>query len=123
MEAERIKKENLQREIEIAKSNALEVEQRMEAKKQEEMSADKLALMNKFGYEVEDGEDEEEDTGVTSNRDHAVKQKAEQAQKLRSNNNQPTKSQLRAETMKAKADKNAKKEERRKRAAKGERRR
>lgn len=122
IEAERLKKESLQKEIEIAKSNALEVEQRMEAKKKEEMSADKLALLDKFGYEVEDEEDGEEETGVTNNRDHAAKQNMEQAQTLRSNHNQ-TKAQQRAETKKAKADKNAKKEERRKRAVKGERRR
>jgi len=117
-----LKKESLQKEIEIAKINALEVEQRLEAKKLEAMSAEKLALLDKFGYEVEDEEDEEEDTGVTTNRDHAVKQSAEHSQKLRSNN-QPSKMQLRAETKKATADKNAKKEERRKRASKGERKR
>mmetsp|Transcript_9602 Transcript_9602/g.19315 ORF Transcript_9602/g.19315 Transcript_9602/m.19315 type:complete len:209 (+) Transcript_9602:2045-2671(+) len=122
LEAERLKKESLQKEIEIAKINALEVEQRLEAKKLEAMSAEKLALLDKFGYEVEDEEDEEEDTGVTTNRDHAVKQSAEHSQKLRSNN-QPSKMQLRAETKKATADKNAKKEERRKRASKGERKR
>lgn len=122
LEAERLEKERLQREIEIAKSNALEVEQRMEAKKLETMSADKLALLDKFGYEVEDEEGEEEDTGVTTNRDHAANKSAEHSQKLRSTN-QPSKAQLRAETTKAKADKNAKKEERRKRAAKGERKR
>mmetsp|Transcript_19008 Transcript_19008/g.27068 ORF Transcript_19008/g.27068 Transcript_19008/m.27068 type:complete len:209 (-) Transcript_19008:471-1097(-) len=122
LEAERLEKERLQREIEIAKSNALEVEQRMEAKKLETMSADKLALLDKFGYEVEDEEGGEEDTGVTTNRDHAANKSAEHSQKLRSTN-QPSKAQLRAETTKAKADKNAKKEERRKRAAKGERKR
>ncbi|KAL7495195.1 hypothetical protein ACHAWT_007752 [Skeletonema menzelii] len=123
LETERLKKESLQREIEIAKTNALEVEQRLEAKKLETMSADKLALLDKFGYEVDDEENEDEEAGVATNRDHAAKQSAEHSQKLRSNNNQPSKAQLRAETMKAKADKNAKKEERRKRAVKGERKR
>ena len=122
LETERLEKERLQREIEIAKTNALEVEQRLEAKKQETISADKQALLDKFGYEVEDEEGDEEDAGLATNRDHAAKQSAEHSQKLRSNN-QPSKAQLRAETSKAKADKNAKKEERRKRAAKGERQR
>ena len=122
LETERLKKESLQREIEIAKTNALEVEQRLEAKKLETMSADKLALLDKFGYEVDDEENEEEEAGATTNRDHAAKQSAENTQKLRSKN-QPSKAQLRKETMKAKADKDAKKEERRKRAAKGERKR
>jgi hypothetical protein len=117
LEAERLKKESLQREIEIAKSNALEVEQRMEAKKIVGMSADKLALLDKFGYEVDDEEDEEEDTGVTKISDHAPKQGVEKKP------SQPSKKELRAETAKAKADRNAKKEERRKRATKGERRR
>ncbi|KAL7441396.1 hypothetical protein ACHAXM_007891 [Skeletonema potamos] len=117
LEAERLKKESLQREIEIAKSNALEVEQRMEAKKLVGMSADKLALLDKFGYEVDDEEDEEEDTGVTKISDHAPKQGVEKKP------SQPSKKELRAETAKAKADRNAKKEERRKRATKGERRR
>lgn len=116
IEAERLKKESLQKEIEIAKSNALEVEQRMEAKKLEGMSADKLALLDKFGYEIDDEEDVEEDTGVTKISDHAPKQSAEKP-------SQPSKKELRAETAKAKADRNAKKEERRKRATKGERRR
>lgn len=117
-----MKNESLQRDIESAKSNAIDVEQRLEAKKLEVMDSDKLALISKFGYEVDAEEDVEEDTGVTTNRDHASKQAAEHSQQLRSKN-QPSKDELRAETKKAKADKNAKKEERQKRATKGERKR
>ena len=124
LEALSLQKESLQRDIEIAQSNALEVEQRLEAKKKEGISADKLALMDKFGYMAEEGEEEagDDNGGATSNRDHAAAQHVENAKKIRSQYQQ-TKKEARAETKKAQADKNAKKEERRKRATKGERRR
>lgn len=123
LEALNLQKESLQREIEIAQSNALEVEQRLEAKKAEGISAEKLALMDQYGYEVEGEEDiDGDDDGGASNREHAAKQHVENAKKTRSQYQQ-TKKDARAETKQAKADKNAKKEERRKRATKGERKR
>ena len=124
LDALNLQKESLQREIEIAQSNALEVEQRLEAKKAEGISAEKLALMDQYGYEVEGEENVDgDDNGGASNRDHAAKQHVlENAKKTRSQYQQ-TKKDARAETKQAKADKNAKKEERRKRATKGERKR
>lgn len=127
LEALSLQKQSLQRDIEIAQSNALELEQRSEAKKTERIhaNADKLALIDKFGYEEDDEDASVSDTGGITNREHTavvVQNNVENAKKIRSNNQQ-TKKEARAETAKNKADRNAKKEERRKRATKGERRR
>lgn len=120
---------NLQKEIELAQQNALEVEARkqmeLESNKLENMSKDKIALMSKYGYE--DGSDDaeiEHDGGDSekpmSNRQHAAAMSHQNAQKQKSAPVQ-TKQEARQETAKAKADKNAKKEERRKKAGKRER--
>jgi len=121
---------NLQKEIELAQKNALEVEARkqkeLEGNKVENMSKEKIALMAMYGYEdendgAEEGEDGEDSGKPMTNRDHAAAVNAQNAQKQKSTSNVQTKDQARAETKKAKADKMAKKEERRKRAGKKER--
>ena len=129
----------LQKEIERAQKNALEVEARkqmeLERQKLKNISVEKMALIAKFGYEEENDENEDsEDEGKTNsgsgedsykpltNREYAAQVSLQNAQKLRSAHKQ-TKKEARTETAKAKADRDAKKEERRKRAVKGERRR
>lgn len=121
---------NLQKEIALAQKNALEVEarkqQELEASKVENMSKEKIALMSQYGYE--DAEDAEIglDGGalenLMTNRDHAATVSLQNTQKQRSGNTQ-TKQEARQVTAKAKEDKNAKKEERRKKAGKRERHR
>lgn len=134
MEIQEATNANLQKEIELAQKNALEVEARkqaeLEANKVENMSGDKIALMAKYGYEDGNNDDVDgaaNDGGVDtekpmSNRDHAAAVNQQNAQKQRSTHTQ-TKKEARAETAKAKADRNAKKEERRKKAGKRERHR
>ena len=89
------------------------------------MSADRIALMAKFGYEAdEDHEVEEEDDSgkPKTNREIAAEQNLKKSRELRSAATQ-TKKDARSETKKAKELQAAKKEERRKRASKGERKR
>lgn len=120
---------DLQKEIELAQQNALEVEERkqkeLEASKLENMSGDKMALMAKYGYEDGDEEDEAGNGGddsekPVSNREYAAAMSRENGQKQRSTKVQ-TKMEARQETKMAKASKEAKKEERRKKAGKKER--
>ncbi|KAL7517232.1 hypothetical protein ACHAWX_002167 [Stephanocyclus meneghinianus] len=122
---------SLQKEIELAQKNQLELEARkqmeLESKKLENMSADRIALMAKFGYEMEDGSDDEEEDNEEcdkpiSNREHAAQQALKSAREQRTVHKQ-TKKEAQMETKMAKEAQNAKKEERRKKATKGERRR
>ncbi|KAL3775907.1 hypothetical protein ACHAWO_012554 [Cyclotella atomus] len=121
---------SLQKEIELAQKNQLELAARkqheLESKKVENMSADRIALMAKFGYENDEDSDnaeEEEDDKPKTNREVAAEQNhLKNSRDLRSAAVQ-TKKDARAETKKAKELQAAKKEERRKRATKGERKR
>ena len=94
----------------------------MEDNKPENMSAEKIALMAKFGYE--DGDDNADGGGdaekTMNNRDHAAAVTRKAAEKQKTVKTQ-TKQDARAETKQANADKLAKKEERRKKAGKQER--
>ena len=102
----------------------------MEAKKQRElhdgkvenMSADKMAMMSRFGYEQPDDNEAGDSEQPMSNKDHAAATNRDNAKKLRSGVVQ-TRQEERQKTKQAKADKLAKKEERRKRAGKQERHR
>eukprot|EP00804_Cyclotella_cryptica_P019152 CCRYP_017786-RA/>CCRYP_017786-RA protein AED:0.42 eAED:0.43 QI:403/0/0.5/1/1/1/2/0/109 len=80
------------KEIELAQKNQLELEARkqmeLERKKLENMSADRIALMAKFGYEVEHDSDDEEDEKEESdkpisNREHAAQQALKSAREQR----------------------------------------
>ena len=117
---------SLLREIELSQQNALEIEARKQAElendKPENMSEAKLALLTKYGYENDEAEgDDDEDTDAPiTNRDQAAALSLQKSQKLKSVKGQ-TKEDARKETKQMKADKTAKKEERRKKAAKRER--
>jgi len=119
---------NLQKEIDLAQKNAVEVEARkqmeLESNKVENMSKDKIALMAMYGYEDGNDNNETQNDGESdkpvTNRDVAAAVNRQNTQKQKSVQTQ-TKQEARQETKKAKADKMAKKEERRKRAGKKER--
>lgn len=122
---------NLQKEIELAQKNAAEMETRkqleLESSKLENMSEEKRALMAAYGFEDGDGTERGQGVGdaeekPSSNRDHAAAISKQNAQKERAGQSQ-TKQEARIATAKAKADKMAKKEERRKKAGKRERHR
>jgi hypothetical protein len=119
---------SLQKQIELAQANAKELEARkqseLENRKIENMSADRIALMSKYGYENDEDEDgpEGEAEPTISNKEHAAQQNLKSAREARGAQKQ-TKKEAQMETKKAKEMQNAKKEERRKRAVKGERRR
>mmetsp|Transcript_12356 Transcript_12356/g.22303 ORF Transcript_12356/g.22303 Transcript_12356/m.22303 type:complete len:224 (-) Transcript_12356:73-744(-) len=120
---------NLQKEIDLAQKNAVEVEARkqmeLESNKLENMSKDKIALMAMYGYEDGNDNNETQNDGESdkpvTNRDVAAAMNRQNTQKQKSVQTQ-TKQEARQETKKAKADKMAKKEERRKKAGKKERR-
>lgn len=121
---------NLQKEIEISKQNAVEMEAKkqldLESSKVENMSKEKIALMNAYGYENGEGDtatghDGEDTEKVMTNRDHAAAVSQQNTQKQRSGPQTKSKLEARQETKAAKAAKDAKKEERRKRAGKKER--
>ncbi|KAL3816102.1 hypothetical protein ACHAXA_004527 [Cyclostephanos tholiformis] len=122
---------NLQKEIELSQKNALEIDARKQVQlvndKPENMSAEKIALIRKFGYEDSDddaqrGHDDGDTEAPNTNHDQAAALLLQKAQKLKSAPKQ-TKNDARQETKKMKADKNAKKEARRKKAEKRERQR
>src|SRR6056300_1855731 len=126
MEAMKIQaatQDKLQKEIEISQQNAVEMEARkqqdLESSKVENMSAEKRALMAKYGFETPDGDTNTagEGSGDTeqpiTNRDHAAAVSKQNAQKQRSTKTQ-SKQEARQETKNAKAAKLAQKEERRK---------
>jgi hypothetical protein len=83
--------------------------------------AQKKALMQRFGYEVPD-EEEEEGAGVVTNKQAAASANVERSQELRSQKTQ-TKKEEQQKTKEQKQSKVQLKEERRKKAQKGERKR
>ena len=118
----------LQEEIELAEKNALEVEARKQIQlhegKIENMSQEKIAMLSRFGYE--DGNDDtgEDSEQPMSNKDHAAATNRDNVKKMRSGSGVvPTKLEERQKTKQAKADKLAKKEERKQRTGKLERHR
>jgi len=121
---------NLQKEIALAQRNAVEMEARKQKEladgRPENMSAEKRAMLDQFGYE-DDGEPEPGqgvgDSGkLTTNRDHAAAQVRQETEKKKTAGTQ-SKAEERKKTKQAKLDKLAKKEERRKKTAKKERQR
>jgi hypothetical protein len=120
---------SLRKEIELAQKNEELLEtrkqQELEGRKVENMSADRIALMAKFGYEQDDDcneDDEEEGDKPKTNREYAAQQHLKNSRELRKGSIQ-TKKDAQTETKKAKELLATKKEERRKRATKGERKR
>ena len=94
------------------------------APEEEEKMAQRDALLNRFAYEKEE-EDGDNEGGPVSNKDAAAEAQRESAQKAREQSSKSRDSKAEArqknkEAMKLKADK---KEERRKKATKGERKR
>lgn len=137
-ENEKAELEN-KRKIEVAKLEAAKQEELMAAQKENQKNAVKdertAALLDKYGYEDAEEDDngdkeskskEKEGTGgVVNNRDHAVQIAKQQRDKVKSDSTKQVESKKAAKeaTKNQKAEKIRLKEERRKKAAKGERRR
>mmetsp|Transcript_13205 Transcript_13205/g.23956 ORF Transcript_13205/g.23956 Transcript_13205/m.23956 type:complete len:224 (-) Transcript_13205:206-877(-) len=119
--------ERLKKDIELARDAEAAREAAELAKETKEMDPAKKALLDQYAYDQEsqyDDEgnlvvDEEEDAPL-SNRKFAAQQSQEQRDELKKGSG-VTKRQSQEATAKAKMDKNRQKEERRKRATKGER--
>jgi len=135
--AKELSKQNKQKESEQAKereeyqknleadreaARLAEIEKQAESEGQKAIDdATKLALMARFGYEDDENAAEPDET-VESNRDVASRISQQQSQNMRSKA-QGSKKEEQEKTAKAKKDMIQQKEERRKRAVKGERRR
>lgn len=129
----------LEEEIRLAKEHEIEVElkKKEDLLNRDNLSAEKRALMEKFGWCAEDDDADAGgggtgggdggkggdggDAAPASNREYAAQMAKEHSKKQRSMTNTVSKSDSRVETKKAKDDKKAQKEARRKRATKGER--
>ena len=120
LEAQRLEQERAEKNK--AAIEEAEHQQKPAAKSSQVDDAQKKALMQLFGYEVEGDEEEEEDDAVVTNKQAAANANLERAQELRSKKTQ-TKKEEQQKTKENKASKVQLKEERRKRAQKGERKR
>jgi hypothetical protein len=108
-------KERLKHDIELA------LHQPPPQAKKKEVDSQTQALVDRFAYE-QDGEETEEEVQVVTNKAAAAQMHVEKVKEL-SHGHTQSKREAQQETKKAKAEKIQMKEERRKRAQKGERKR
>jgi hypothetical protein len=111
---------HLEKERQLALAAAEEQKHNEKAPSNNVDDAVKQAMIQRFAYE--DDEEDEEEMGVETNRDTAAQASAAQTQDMRSQK-VSTKKDEQAKTKEAKMDKVRSKEDRRKRAVKGERKR
>jgi len=141
-EMKKADEEKRQKEIEAAMEAQREMESRKQQAETQEIDSAKKALLDQYGYDTseqfdKDGNVVDPNTSGSNkksgpsaeggedlnNRAAAQKAQTEKAQNLRKSQNQSSKKDERIKTKNAKLDKMKQKEERRKRATKGERRR